>query len=277
MAAVERHFQRSLDVRAGVELIRDLERHGVPVSGAVIGSWAEFLTGKEQVWSALFEARAVDRFESSLDDDGPPAIARLDWPLVRVLVANREGVSVMETGTKWRDGLPDPAQLCKAAFAEAMRLVEKHVDLVTSCLYMGAEISDGGALLGLENVVEDWLPSAVPSVVARWDWVARRVRSASQTDGLYGSTEAVEAFEAAFAALPLPEAPPERAEVLRLLAFDLPDCLFEGGLAERRDALAEEFGVSDDFGQVSEKAIRAKITKALNKMVPPVALPRPDR
>ena len=266
-AALERHLEHTLDVRAGVHLIRDLEHERSPLAPDVIARWATFLTGKEALWSALLDAANVDRFESSLDEEGPVAIARLDWPLVSVLIANREGISVLEMGRKWRDdGLPSPDQLGKAGFALAMRLLEKRVDLVTSCLYMGGEISDGGDLLGLERFVEEWLPAAVPNVLARWDWVASRIRAGDETDGLYGSSEAIEAFEEAFAALPMPDAPAERAEVLRLLAFGLRDCLFEGGLAERRDNLATEFGVSDDLGQLSEKGIRAKITRALNKM-----------
>lgn len=50
-----------------------------------------------------------------------------------------------------------------------------------------------------------------------------------------------------------------------------------GYAAERRDELAAEFGVSDDLGQLSEKGIRAKITRALNQRVPVATLPRPDR
>jgi len=211
----------------------------------------------------LFESARVDDFESKLDDDGPLAIAQLDWPLVRVLVATRVGDSVMETGRRWRDGLPDPEQLGGRGFAEAMRLLEHHIDGVLETLHTGVVFREEAGLLGLEHIVRDWLPSFKPDVLSRWGWLVARVKCAENTGGLHGADDAVEAFEAAFSELPVPDSLPDRAAILEILCFDLPEPLLYGGLSDLRDELAQEFGVEDHIDDPDSAAFRRKIGRAL--------------
>lgn len=256
------HLGRLLDVRAGVSLIRDLERAEAPLPEEAIDGWAAFLRDRTDRWAPLLDPTSLDDLLEDLECDGPAVLVDLDWPRARIVAATKVGMTLPQTGARWKDETPDWSDLPKSLRTRALDLFAREFDGVMETLYMGESFVDWGIVNGLPHYVEEALPTVVTGPLDQWRWLLDRIRPSFSTDGLYGSYDAREVVVSAFLNLPLPEATADRAELLCLLAHEVPDCLRDEGLSDRLSELEQEFGI-EDAREVKPATLRRKLKRAL--------------